>query len=457
MAYVSLPPIRYARTPEGIHVAYQVVGDGPIDLVWAGPGFSNIEHLWGLPPVERFLRRLSQKLRLIMFDPRGMGLSDPLRDESAPTIESRMTDLIAVMDAAGSESAGLLGHDSTGPIAIVAAATHPHRVVGLVLYGTFASGRKAEDYPWAWTDDEWDSYTQGLEGEWGSREYARKQYAWLAPSIELDDAVIDRVASYFRAAASPGTAMALQDLERRTDVRAFLGSVHVPTIVMHRRDDHVYFVDEGRYLADHIPQARFIELEGVDHVVWHGDSEAVVIEIERFLTRLREREVELERVLATVLFTDIVASTSTAADIGDRHWKELLQRHHVMVRAMLDRFRGTEIDTAGDGFFATFDGPARAVRCAQAIIDAAEPLGLQIRAGIHTGEVEAIDGKVGGIAVSIGARVGALAGSSEVLVSQTVKDLVVGSGLAFEERGEHELRGVPDRWRLYSATPRSVG
>jgi class 3 adenylate cyclase len=222
---------------------------------------------------------------------------------------------------------------------------------------------------------------------------------------------------------------------------------------MHRRDDQVYFLDEGRYLADHIPQARFIELDGVDHAAWHGDTETVVVEIERFLTQLRQREAELERVLATVVFTDIVGSTETAATVGDRSWKELIERHHVVVRTLLARYRGREIDTAGDGFFATFDGPARAVRCAQAIVDAVRPLGIQIRAGVHTGEVEAIDGKVGGIAVNIGSRVGALAGPSEVVVSQTVKDLVVGSGLAFEDRGEHELRGVPDRWRLYSVVP----
>ena len=444
------PPIRYARTPEGVHVAYQVAGDGPIDLVWAGPGFSNIELLWELAPTERFLRRLSQQFRVIMFDPRGIGLSDPLRDESAPTIETRMTDLIAVMDAAGSEAAGLLGYDSTGPIAIVAAATHPHRVIGLVLLGTCASGRRAEDYPWAWTDDEWDAYIRDLDAQWGSREYAVKQYRWIAPSVDPDDALIDSFASYFRGSASPGTAVALQHLERQTDVRALLGSVQVPTIVMHRRDDQVYFLDEGRYLADHIPQARFIELDGVDHAAWHGDTEAVVVEIERFLTQVREREAELERVLATVLFTDIVGSTETAATVGDHGWKELLERHHAVVRALLGRYRGTEIDTAGDGFFATFDGPARAVRCAQAIVDAVRPLGIEIRAGVHTGEVEAIDGKVGGIAVNIGSRVGTLAGPSEVVVSQTVKDLVVGSGLAFEDRGEHELRGVPDRWRLYS-------
>ncbi len=454
MHTVSVPPIRYARTPEGVHVAYQIVGDGPIDLVWAGPGFSNIERLWELPPTARFLRRLSEKLRLIMFDPRGMGLSDPLRDETAPTIETRMTDLIAVMDAAGSESAALLGHNSTGPIAIVAAATHPHRVIGLVLYGTFASGRKDKDYPWAWADDEWDVYVRDLEDQWGNREYTVSLYQWLAPSAEFDDALIEDAVSYFRGAASPSTAVALQYLEHQTDVRAFLGSVHVPTIVMHRRGDRVYFVDEGRYLADHIPQARFIELEGVDHLAWHGDYEAMIVEIERFLMQLRQREAELDRVLATVLFTDIVGSTAKAANVGDLEWKKLLERHHVIVRALLGRYRGTEIDTAGDGFFATFDGPARAIRCAEEIVEAIRPLGLEIRAGVHTGEVETINEKVGGIAVSIGARVGALAGASEVVVSQTVKDLVVGSGLAFEDAGEHDLKGVPDRWRLYRVVDR---
>ncbi len=449
---MNVPSIRYAKTAEGVHVAYQVVGDGPSDLVWAGPGYSNIEYLWKLPPVERFLRRLSRGVRLIMFDPRGLGLSDPLQDVTAPTLETRMTDLISVMDAVGSEQAALLGHDATGPIAILSAATHPHRVSALVLYGTFAAGRKADDYPWGWTDDEWDRHLGEIETRWGTRELFVEHYAWLAPSAHLDDELLEMAATYFRLSASPGTAVALGRLERDTDVRDVLPSIHAPTLVMHRRDDKVYSVAEGRYLAEHIAGARFVELDGVDHLAWHGDSETFVDHVERFLAETRREEAGLDRVLSTIMFTDIVTSTQRASELGDRAWSDLLARHNEVIRGLLRRFRGQEVDTAGDGFLATFDGPARAVRCAQTIASSIAGLGLEVRAGVHTGEVQVVDDDIRGLAVHVGARVAALADASEVLVSSTVRDLVAGSGIVFEDRGEHDLKGVPDRWHLFAAT-----
>jgi class 3 adenylate cyclase len=447
---VETPDVRYAKTSEGVHIAYQAVGHGPTDILLIGPGYSNIELIWTIRSFARFLQGLASISRLILLDPRGMGLSDPLLLERLPTLETRAADALSVMSAVGSERAVILGMDATGPLAAFFAASHPERTSALVLYGTFARGLNDADYPWAWSAAEWESHDREMEQRWGEPAYVESFVKWLSPSIDLDPEMIRKFTSYFRQAASPGTAVALNRLERETDVRDILPLVQVPTLVLHRRDDEVYFVDEGRYLADRIPGARFAELDGADHLPGDGDTDAVIGSIDGFLRSLRDEEAEFDRVLASVLFTDIVGSTEKASELGDRRWRELVERHHAAVRAMLTRYRGTEIDTAGDGFFATFDGPARAVRCACAIIDTVRQLGLEVRAGVHTGEVETIDGKVGGIAVSIGARVGALAGASEVLVSQTVKDLVAGSGLSFESRGEHELKGVPDRWRLYS-------
>jgi pimeloyl-ACP methyl ester carboxylesterase len=449
-----IPDVHYARTPEGVHIAYQVAGRGPMDLVLIGHAYSNIQFLWQLPGVTRYLEGLASFARIIQFDPRGVGLSDPLSVERLPTIETRMADTLAVMDVMGSERAVLVGTDATGPLSIVFAATHPERTTALILLGTTCCGLPKPDYPWPWTVEQWEAYARDVEEGWGDPAYIEKFVRWLEPTLVLDDATVKTFTTYFRVAASPGAVAAMDRMERDTDVRHVLSSVQVPTLVMHRRDDQMYPVEEGRYIAAHIPGARFIELEGSEHLPWGGDSGALVQEIERFLASIRTEEAEFDRVLATVLFTDIVGSTEQAAGAGDRAWHELLERHHATVRAMLVRYHGREVDTAGDGFFATFDGPARAIRCARAIIEAVRVLGIEVRAGLHTGEVNAIGDHVRGIAVHIGARVGEFAGASEVFVSHTVKDLVAGSGLTFEDAGEHELKGVPDRWRLYRVVSR---
>ncbi len=445
---MSVPEIRYARGSEGVHVAYQTIGDGVVDLLWPGSTYNNLENQWHIPAIARFLRRLGSSARVIVFDPRGTGLSDPVTEQHLPSLETRMMDALAVLDAVGSARAFLLGHDSTGPLAILFAATYPERTVALILYSTYARGLWAPDYPWAWKEERWQEFLDELEDRWGTEPFMGEYLGWMAPTSRSGGDQ-QAWASYLRLAASPASAVVMQQMERDTDVRGVLGSVRVPTRVIHRRDTAVYDIEEARYLAEHVPGAHLVELEGEDHLPWYGDTGELIAAIERFLREVRDEEAEYDRVLATVLFTDIVGSTETSASLGDRRWSDLLERHHGVVRAMLARYRGTEIDTAGDGFFATFDGPARGVRCASAIVEAVRPLGIEIRAGVHTGEVSTIDEKVGGLGVAIGARVGAKAGPSEVLVSQTVKDLVAGSGLAFEDAGEHELKGVPDRWRLY--------
>jgi class 3 adenylate cyclase len=448
---VNVPETRYARTPEGVHIAYQVWGNGPMDLMLVGQGgYSNIDFIWHLPGFPRYAGRLASFARIIQFDPRGAGLSDPLSLERLPTIETRMADTLAVMEVVGCERAALLGADATGPLSIVFAATHPERTAALILFGTTCCGLRKPDHPWSWSEEQWEAYADEIEQGWGDPAYVEKFVRWLEPTLVLDDATVRTFTTYFRVAASPGTAAAIDRLERDTDVRHVLPLIQVPTLVTHRSGDRMYAVDEGRYIAERIPGARFIELEGTDHMMWAGDGgEALVKEVERFLSSVRTEEAVFDRVLATVLFTDIVGSTEHAATLGDRAWHELLERHHATVQAMLGRYHGREIDTAGDGVFATFDGPARAIRCAQAVIEAVRVLGIEVRAGLHTGEVQTPGDQVRGIAVHIGARVGALAGPSEVLVSHTVKDLVAGSGLAFEDAGEHELKGVPDRWKLY--------
>ncbi len=446
---MNVPEIRYAKTPEGVHIAYQVVGEGPTDLIVIGAGYSNIEFFWSIPPIARYLRDLASIARIILFDPRGMGLSDPLGVEQLPTIETRMADTLSVMQAVGSERAALLGSDATGPLAILFAATYPERTTALILYGTLACGLKSPDYPWAWSPEEWDDNDREMEERWGDPTYVEEFWKWMSPTVQLDEHLKQVYATYFRVAASPGTAVALNRMERETDVRSVLPTVQVPTIVLNRTGDQIYSVGEGRYLAEQIPGARFVELDGSDHPPWDGDTDSVLAEIRRFLASVRNEEAEFDRVLASVLFTDVVGSTKKAAQLGDRGWRDLVERHHGVVRAMLARYRGSEVDTAGDGFFATFDGPARAVRCAQAIVEAVRPLGIDVRAGVHTGEVETIDTKVGGIAVVIASRIASMAKTSEVLASSTVKDLTAGSGLVFDDAGEHELKGIPDRWRLY--------
>ncbi len=439
-----LPETRYARSGD-VHIAYQVVGEGPTDLVFVPGWVSNVEVLWEEPRVARFLERLASFARVILFDKRGTGLSDPVPEDGLPTLEQRMDDVRAVMDAAGSARAALFGFSEGGSMSVLFAATYPERTLALVTFGIFASRVWSEDYPWAPTPEQREAWLSLIERDWGRD----ADLATLAPSVAEDAAFRRWFGRYMRLSASPRAAVALGRMNTRIDVRDVLPTIRVPTLVMHRRDDADARVEEARYIAARIPGARLVELDGADHLVFTGDADAVLGEIEEFLTGARGGT-DADRVLTTVLFTDVVDSTRRAAELGDRAWSELLERHHALVRRELARFRGTEVGTTGDGFLATFDGPARAVRCAAAITAAVTALGLRVRAGVHTGEVERRADDVRGLAVHVGARVCALAGPGEVLVSRTVRDLVSGSGLAFAPRGSHALKGVPGEWDLFA-------
>jgi pimeloyl-ACP methyl ester carboxylesterase len=435
---------RYARSGE-VSIAYQVVGDGPFDLVYV-PGFvSNIELMWEEPGLARFLERLASFSRLILFDKRGTGLSDPVPNDGLPTLEERMDDVRAVMDAVGSKRAALLGHSEGGNMCVLFSATHPERTTALLLVGSYAKRIRSEDYPWAPTVEERAREIEETEATWGSPEAFRA----LAPSRENDPDFQRWIGRYLRQSASPKAAAALLRMNTQIDVRDVLPTIGVPTLLLYRTHDADVHVDEGRYIAERIPGSTFVELPGADHLMWTGDADALLDEVEGFLTGVR-RGPDPDRVLATVLFTDVVGSTETATRVGDRAWRSLLDRHHQVVRRALGRWRGREIETAGDGFLATFDGPARAIRCAVAATEGIRDLGLQIRAGLDTGEVEIAGGDVRGIAVHIGSRVAGLAGPGEVLVSRTVADLVAGSGIVLSERGEHELKGVTGTWLVYA-------
>jgi pimeloyl-ACP methyl ester carboxylesterase len=435
---------RYARSGD-VSIAYQVVGDGPFDLVYVPGWVSNIELMWDEPDYAAFLERLASFSRLIIFDKRGTGLSDPVPLDQLPTLEERMDDVRAVMDAVGSERAALLGHSEGGNMCVLFSATYPDRTRALVLIGCYAKRVPSEDYPWAPAVADREREIEDTERRWGSLDL----YRALAPS-KANDEVFERwVGRYFRQSASPKAAAALLRMNTKIDVREILPAIRVPTVLIYRTHDSDVDVDEGRYIADRIPGARFVELPGADHMMWTGDPAAILDEIEEFLTGVR-RGPEPDRVLATVLFTDVVGSTELATRLGDRAWRDLLARHHAAVRRELDRWRGREVDTAGDGFLATFDGPARAIRCAVAAVASVRGLGMEIRAGVHTGEVEVANGDLRGIAIHIGSRVSGLAGPSEVLVSRTVADLVAGSGIVLVDRGEHELRGVPGSWQVYA-------
>jgi pimeloyl-ACP methyl ester carboxylesterase len=432
---------RYARSGD-VNIAYQTAGDGPADLVYVPGWISNVELNWDEPSHAHVLTRLAAFSRLIVFDKRGTGLSDPVPLDRLPPLETRMDDVRAVLDAVGSERATLFGFSEGGLMSVLFAATYPERVSALVLYGTFAKRVRTPDYPWAPTPEARAREIEALERNWGDR----MDLDHLAPSE--DEEFKRRLATYYRRSASPGAAVALMRMNTQIDVRDVLGSIQAPTLVMHRRDDRDVNVAESRLIADAVPGARFVELEGDAHTLWAGDTDAIVDEIQEFLTG--ERPVgSSERVLATVLFTDIAGSTERAAEIGDTRWRELIEAHHAAVRAQLDRFRGREIDTAGDGFLAAFDGPARAINCACAIRDRVAGLGVDLRLGLHTGECERIGEKLGGIAVHIGARVAAHAAPGQVLVSSTVKDLVAGSGIEFDDVGATALKGIREPWRLY--------
>jgi pimeloyl-ACP methyl ester carboxylesterase len=433
---------RYAKSGD-LNIAYQVVGEGPRDLIYVPGWISNVELNWEEPALAHVLERLASFSRLILFDKRGTGLSDPVPPDRLPTLEERMDDVRAVLDAVGSRQTAVFGFSEGGLMSVLFAATYPERTTALVLFGVFAKRSWSPDYPWAPKPDDRAREIADLERNWSER----MDLDDLVPSE--DDAFKARLATYFRRSASPGAAVALMWMNTQLDVRDVLPTIQAPTLVMHRTGDLDVNVEEGRWIASRIPGATFVELPGDAHTLWAGNPDEVIDEIEEFLTGAR-RGPEPDRVLATVLFTDIVGSTEQATKLGDRRWRELLERHHALVRSSLDRYQGREVDTAGDGFMATFDGPARAIRCASAAVAGVRSLGLEIRAGVHTGECERFGDKVAGLAVHTGARVAGAAGPGEVLVSQTVKDLVAGSGIEFEDRGAYELKGVPGEWRLYS-------
>jgi class 3 adenylate cyclase len=439
---VRSPEVRYAKNGD-VSIAYQVVGEGLLDLVLV-PGFvSHLDLDWEETRHASFLERLASFSRLIRLDKRGTGLSD--RPGGLPDLETRMDDVRAVMDAVESERAALFGYSEGGPMCCLFAATYPQRASALVLYGTYAKRADPDDdYPWCPTWEQRQEYAEETERSWG-------QDADLGTMIPNADPVMRRWwAARARASVSPRAARDLILMNSLVDVRALLPAIQVPTLVLHRSGDRDSQPEEGRYIAERIPGARFTELSGDVHVPW-VDSDQFLDEVEEFLTGTRPVP-EPDRVLATIMFTDIVASTQRAAELGDRRWRELLGQHHDAVRGELEHWRGREIETAGDGFLALFDGPARAIRCACGVRQHVRGLGLGIRAGVHTGEVELVGNGVAGIAVHIGARVAALADPDQVLVSSTVHDLVAGSGIEFEERGEHELKGVPGSWRLYAVT-----
>jgi len=441
------PETQYALGIEG-HVAYQVCGSGPIDIVFIPDWVTNLEIMWEEPSLARFLDRLATIGRLICFDKRGTGLSDPVPLGTPPTLEQWMDDVRTVLDAVGSERAAIFGHGEGGQMAMVFAATYPERTAALVLADTAARRLRAPGYDCGLPAHVAPKVIAFIIREWGKGGAVTDG----APSMAHDEAFHAWRGRYERLAMSPGEFSTMYPLAVENDLRPILGAIRVPTLVLHRRGNRYIRIGCGRYLASHISGARFVELQGEDHFFHAGDTEAMLGAVQEFLTGARP-PVEDDRVLATVLFTDIVGSTEKAAQLGDRAWRDLLERHHALVRTELRRFRGREVDTAGDGFFATFDGPARAVRCGLSIRDAVRPLGVEIRVGLHTGECELMGDKVGGIAVHIGARVAALAAPGEVLVSSTVRDLVAGSGLRFTDRGSRTLKGIEGEWHLYLAEP----
>ncbi|HEX3054859.1 MAG TPA: adenylate/guanylate cyclase domain-containing protein [Gaiellaceae bacterium] len=433
--------ISYARNGD-VHIAYTVLGDGPIDLVYTNGIFSNLDVMWEEPRWSRYADRLASFSRLIVFDMRGIGLSD--RGPEPPYLELQMDDLRAVMDATGSETAAIFGAARGGAMTMLFAATYPERVRALVLYAASVKTMRSDDWPYGRTPEEAAEFLHTFTDDMGTGINLRRQ----APE-HWDEQAERWWARFERSIASKAGFRELGEVFQQIDVRAVVPSIQAPTLLLHRTGDPVVPVGMSRWLADTTPQAKLVELPGADHIVFLGDTDALADEIEEFLTGAR-RAPETDRVLATVLFTDIVGSTEKAAALGDRRWRDLLEDHHASVRRELLRFRGHEVDTAGDGFMASFDGPARAIRCAQAIHASTAPLGVEIRAGVHTGECERIEAKLSGIAVHIAARVAATARAREVLVSQTVKDLVAGSGITFEDRGVHELKGVPEAWRLFA-------
>jgi pimeloyl-ACP methyl ester carboxylesterase len=449
----AFPDVRYAVSGD-VHIAYNVLGDGPIDIVIVAGFLTHLGVLWEEPGYRHFMQRLASFARVIQFDKRGMGLSDRVQ---AGTLEERMDDVRAVLDAVGSERAALMGTSEGGPLSLLFAATYPERTRALLLVGAEVKERKTDDWPWGEsTDEEFEQWVSLARERWGE---IGMTPAVFAPSLGEAEAARAHEWSkrLLREAASPGPAVAFMRMAFEIDVRHVCPAISVPALVLHRVDDRVCHVENARFLARTIPGAHYVELAGGDHVEWlnPAGAEEIAAEVQEFLTGVRESPAP-DRILATVLFTDIVGSTVKLAEVGDVRWRELVERHDTAVRRELTRFRGRELDTAGDAFLASFDGPARAIRCAEAIRDAVKGLGLQIRAGVHTGECEVAGDKLRGIAVHIGARVAGQASADEILASSTVRDLVAGSGIEFQDRGTVVLKGVPGEWQLYAVQEREA-
>jgi class 3 adenylate cyclase/esterase/lipase len=442
----KLPTTQYAKSGD-LRIAYQVMGEGSFDIIYVPGWISHLELNWEMPAYTEFMQKLSSFCRVIMFDKRGTGMSD--RNVSTSTLEERMEDLRAVLDSVGSEQCWVLGYSEGGALAMMFSASYPERVKGLLLFGTMPCGHATQDIP------EGDLLSQFIQD---MKSYTREGWGqgytlnFFSPSLKDNELAVQATARMERFALSPSSAMDLLTWIGEIDARPIAKSLHVPTLVMHRKNDRMINVAMGRWLGSHIPNALYVEMSGDDHLFWGGNSTQVLNEIKSFMTGTRHDDIVEDRVLATVLFTDIVASTERAVDLGDRAWRNLLEDHNAAVRRELTRHQGREVDTAGDGFFAAFDGPAKAIRCATAIRDAVQPLGIEIRAGVHTGECERIGDKLAGVAVHTGARVQACAGRNEVWVSGTVRDLVAGSGLVFDDRGTQVLKGIPGECRLFEVT-----
>lgn len=437
---------QYARSGD-IHIAYQVIGTGPIDIVYVPGWVSHVELCWEEPIYAQFLHRLTSFARLIMFDKRGTGLSDRVSDDQLPTLEERMDDLNVVMEAANSKRAAIFGFSEGGNLSALFAATYPERTSALIMFGSFAKRIWSPDYPWAPTVEDRQGEYEILEREWGKKMDLER----YIPSKIHDDVFARNLATYFRRSASPGAAITLLKMNTQIDISGILQAIHVPTLILHRSGDRDSKVEEGRWMADRISGALFKELPGDDHLPWVGDQELVVSEIQEFLTGMRPAA-RPERVLATILFTDIVDSTQMAHQCGDQAWKTLLDQHDKVCSETIENFRGRLVNHTGDGVMATFDGPGRGIACAKEIVEKADGLGLKIRCGLHTGECELRGNDAAGVAVHLASRVSAMAGPGEVLVSRTVRDLVSGSGVEFDDRGEQVLKGFSEKWRLYAAT-----
>jgi class 3 adenylate cyclase len=439
-----VPTTHYAKSGD-VHIAYQVVGEGPVDLVLILGWFSHLEYQWEDPALARFLNRLASFSRLIVFDKRGTGLSDRVAESALPTLEQRMDDIRAVMDAAGSNRAAMFGVSEGGPLSTLFAATYPARTAALIMYGAYAKWIRADDYPWAPTREEHETAFRVYEKHWGTPIGLKI----LAPSVANDVQVRQWWAHQMRVSASPGAGVTLYRMNIEVDIRAILPTIRVPTLILHRSGDRLVPCQAGRYMAAQIETAKFVELPGDDHIAWIGDTEPLMAEVQEFMTGERPA-LEADRVLATVLFIDIVQSTRRATAIGDSRWRDLVDDYQQQVGKEVARLGGRVVNTAGDGVFAMFDGPARAIKCARAIRDAVGTFGLAIRCGIHTGECVIEGNDVAGIAVHIGARVAARANPGEILLSSTVKDLIAGSRVECSDRGSHVLKGVEGRWRLFA-------